>query len=1040
MRTWISAVCMLFAAVVCCGEEDTLGPADFALGDGTPRTSVEEYYANENRSILKIYEYDKDKDEGTWKDARVTKDSAGKSVLEIRDGNGRWEVRKDVSLANDAYVISHGLNDTYGSGWITKSANAIVDKNPNAIILSVNWDHYSGTESNIKDSNFGASSWINSVSSVLAGSLGEFNIKSCVGHSYGAHLLADTMVKMYGDGTGRSDVSFVALDPAEETLTYTGEKKDGSPTSMWSDNKKSKDWGLPKNVISEVYKSSGFLGSEEKLGDYNYFLAAEETITPRGVLGDLDAGNKKMDYSDLSAKDKKGLSNHSLAPAWFAEMLANGHFDGDKLGGWFNSETTGDLATRKGRERGNKEWDGVVNATSSVKRTDENGNTVTPTLEYNATTDNNKKNPVKTWQELCDAEARDRLEKGLKWEDSVLKPYKKFGYEVKENVQNIFSRTKTTQDVFADMSGSGGSQYGKATQTSDGEAPANILNATFADGSAEPKDAQTLANEAFDKEINKIVKDVADGDQSLAQKIKDYVNGKLEEAIKKGGDWIENGGIRKTILEQVDKMIEGKVSSEDAQRIHNLVDTLCNVNEDGGESFCNTLGTDGKDLAVSLAVEALKKQLSDALPEDAADMVNAMLDVLKDKGTADDYKKAVLGQIQELITKYVPYENTANTLNGIIQNISDGNAIDVMDSIKDVGKNLGVDLLKDTISKNLDPELANRINALLDGFAKDGIQGVTDEALSQIYGLIDKYAPGADSAQKLKDLIKGTFNGTVTAPDFRNTATSIVADGARNLINNSNLPQGVKDAANTAVDGLMQNGVTGMTTNVRDFISDYVSDYLGDDAAGDAVGKIFDAVVTPGVDPWQEIVTQAPVIGAAIGHKVVAEVEKLAAAQIDKLIAKCPALQKVLNKLGINGAGIINGIKNVFSVLKNAPDLKTALTKLGDMAVNFLKDIAGKLIDWALEWAISWINNNIIPKVIDWASETLGKMADSTNNELLQKGLACLADQVKNCKKCAAIKIKVDGTGAKIVNKVDQWIKSKQSTSTTVLQSNGGSK
>lgn len=608
------------------------------------------------------------------------------------------------------------------------------------------------------------------------------------------------------------------------------------------------------------------------------------------------------------------------------------------------------------------------------------------------------------------------------------------------SVSTTPSLTKTTQDAFVDMSGSGGSQYGKATQTSDGDAPANILNSAFADNPAEPKDAQTLANEAFDKEIDKIVKDVADGDQSLAQKIKDYVNGKLEDAIKKGGDWIENGGIRKTILEQVDKMIEGKVSSEDAQRIHNLVDTLCNVNEDGGESFCNTLGTDGKDLAVSLAVEALKKELSDALPEDAADMVNAMLDVLKDKGTADDYKKAVLGQIQELITKYVPYENTANTLNGIIQNISDGNAIDVMDSIKDVGKNLGVDLLKDTISKNLDPELANRINALLDGFAKDGIQGATDEALSQIYGLIDKYAPGADSAQKLKDLIKGTFNGTVIAPDFKNAATSIVADGARNLINNSNLPQGVKDAANTAVDGLMQNGVTGMTTNVRDFISDYVSDYLGDDAAGDAVGKIFDAVVTPGVDPWQEIVTQAPVIGAAIGHKVVAEVEKLAAAQIDKLIAKCPALQKVLNKLGINGAGIINGIKNVFSVLKNAPDLKTALTKLGDMAVNFLKDIAGKLIDWALEWAISWINNNIIPKVIDWASETLGRMADSTNNELLQKGLAWLADQVKNCKKCAAIKIKVDGTGAKIVNKVDQWIKSKQSTSTTVLQSNGGSK
>lgn len=566
-----------------------------------------------------------------------------------------------------------------------------------------------------------------------------------------------------------------------------------------------------------------------------------------------------------------------------------------------------------------------------------------------------------------------------------------------------------------------------------GDAPANILNTTFADDPAEPKDAQTLANEAFDKEVEKILKDIVDGDESLAQKIKDFVKGKIDEMVKKGEEWIEGGGIRRTILDQLDKMLDGKVSPEDAQRIHNLVDALCNVSKDGGESFCNTLGTDGKDLAVSLAVEALKKQLSDALPEDAADMVNALLDVLKENGTADDYKKAVLGQLQDLISKYVPYENTANTLNGIIQKISDGNAIDVMDSIKDVGKNLGVDLLKDTISKNLDPELANRINALLDGFAKDGIQGVTDETLAQIYALIDKYAPEADSAQKLKDIIKSVIDGTATAPDFGKVTTSIVTDGVKKLINDSDLPQGVKDVANAAIDGLSENGITGMTENVGDFIQDYVTDQLGEEA-GDAVREIYDAIVTPGEDAWETVVKNAPTIGQAIGQKVLKWVEGKIAKQIDKLIAKYPALKNILDKLGINGNGIVQGVKNVLGVLWNAPSLKDALSQLSKMAVTFLKDIAKKLIDMAVEYAINWITSQLVPKVVNWATQTLQKWASSVSNPLLKKGLEWLAGQVSKCKKCASIKVSAKGTGEKVFNWIDS-IRNSSKSGETVLES-----
>lgn len=1019
MRRWIYSACILFTAIACLGKEDALGPVDFALNE-KEKTSVKQYYDvnSGGQSILKIYE------------------------------NGSWRDVKPDDLGKNAYVISHGLNDTYGSGWITQSAAAIAKENPNAVIISVNWDHYSGTESNIKDSNFGASSWINSVSPILAKELNEFtNIKSFVGHSYGAHLLADTMVQMYGDGKGKSSVSFVALDPAEETLTYTGTQKDGSPTTMWSDNKKSKDWRLPDNVTSEVYKSSGFLGSEERLGDYNYFLAAEGSITPRGVLGDLDSGNKKMDYSSLGEKEKeKGVTNHSLAPAWFAEMMTTGHFDGDFIGGWFNSDVEGDLATRKDRNREDKEWDGVVNATSSVK----NDN---PTLEYNATTDKDKAGPVKTWQDLCNAEAQELLHHDLNgnskddksnWNETVLNPSKYDGYKrfhgndnpqtttdakVDQNNENVSNTRLTTQNDGGNVTTQNDSGNGI-----DGDAPANILNATFADDPAEPKDAQTLANAAFDKEIEKIVKDVADGDESLAQKIKDFVKDKIDEAIKKGEEWVEDGGIRRTILEQVDKMVDGKVSPEDAQRIHNLVDTLCNVNKDGGESFCNTLGTDGKDLAVSLAVEALKKQLSDALPADVADRVNALLDVLKENGTAEDYKKVVIGQLQDLIAEYVPYENTANTLNGILQNIADGNAIDVMDSIKDVGKNLGIDLLKDAITKNLDPELAAKINALLDGFAANGIQGLTDEALAQINALIDKYAPGSDSAQKIKDIIKGTLDGTVKASDFRDAVTSIVTDGARKLIEESGLPDPVKEAAIEALDGLTEGGIDGLTQNIKDYIQGIVTDNLGEEA-GDAIGQIFDGVVKGDEDAWDKMGENLEIVGKAIGQKVLKWAEDKVAKQIDKLIAKNPFLKELCGRLGINGKGVIQGIKNVLNVLINAKDLKEAFTKLSQMAVNFLKDVISNLIDIGLEKLVNWAISHLVPKVVDWAQKTLQGWADSANNPLVKKGLEWLANQVGNCKKCASARIKVSGVGDKLMKWMDKKMNgNKNGPTKTVLE------
>lgn len=349
--------------------------------------------------------YSKDDKTVKWVTETV-KDENGKEVVKVV---GAWVdyVPSEADKSKSTYVISHGLNDNYYADWISKSANLIQGQYKNGLILSINWDKYSG-RSDIKDSsgkvleskdkNFFASTWINAVSTVLAEQLADYNIKSFVGHSYGTHLLASTSVLMSKNGTlNKDEISFIALDPAEETATWTGDK-DGKFTWIWEDDKKSKNWGLPSNVVSEVYKSSAIWGSEETLGDYNYLLAETGAITPRGVFGDL--------------KQKGIAGNHTqVSTGWLVEMLKNNQKNeknnqkNELLGGWFNQE----IDAQRGKNHA--KWDGVVNATVSVKQ-------VPPSLEY--IVDANK--VITDWQDVFVAEAQSKLGSKSEWENTVLKP------------------------------------------------------------------------------------------------------------------------------------------------------------------------------------------------------------------------------------------------------------------------------------------------------------------------------------------------------------------------------------------------------------------------------------------------------------------------------------------------------------------------------------------------------------------------------------------------------------------------------------------
>ena len=558
----------------------------------------------------------------------------------------------------------------------------------------------------------------------------------------------------------------------------------------------------------------------------------------------------------------------------------------------------------------------------------------------------------------------------------------------------------------------------------------NLLNDAFAALPAEVQSGQDLANAAFRKQVETLL-----ADKGLSESIYGLVKGKIDEAVKKGEAWVRDGGVREAVQKELAKALNGKVAETDRQRILNLADKLCTVNADGGKGFVAALGTDGKDLAVSLAVNETKKQLADAWPADVADSVNAMLDTIANGGTSEDVKRQLLAEVQKVIGEKIPYGNAAKTVNGLLQDIVDGKAVDTLDTLKNLGQSVGLDALRDVIAKNLDPEAADRLNALIDAYTKNGTQGLSEAALAEINALIDKYAPGVTSANQLKGFVKGLATGTVTVADLKKTVTAVASDGAKALIDKSDLPPDVKEAAKKAIDQAGEGNWAGLGATVGDYVADYVEDALGP-GAGNAVRDIWSQIVTPGGDPWKAIVEQAPVIGGAIIEKVSAEVEKIVSGQIDKLIAKYPGLKSVLDRLGIDGKGIVAGVKNVLGVLFNAPDLGKALTQLGKMAIGFLKDIAAKLIDWAFEWALSWINNKLIPKAIDWASETLGKWADGTHNALAKKCLLCLQQQAQKLRKGAVIKVNADGIGARTINRLEEMLKKKrqQGASQVILE------
>ena len=162
----------------------------------------------------------------------------------------------------------------------------------------------------------------------------------------------------------------------------------------------------------------------------------------------------------------------------------------------------------------------------------------------------------------------------------------------------------------------------------------------------------------------------------------------------------------------------------------------------------------------------------------------------------------------------------------------------------------------------------------------------------------------------------------------------------------------------------------------------------------------------PTYDPWGDVWDAMPDAVGDVCEKVLSEAEGYVGKQLDKLIAKYPGLQNVLNHIGIDGTGLVRGVVNIVGVLITAPDIGTAIGQLMDMAVNSLKQIATRLIQWGVQWlAEKLLGNLLVPQAVQWIEKTASNWLIGVATPVIDAGLDALRTQIEKCARCAGFKV-----------------------------------
>lgn len=434
-------------------------------------------------------------------------------------------------------------------------------------------------------------------------------------------------------------------------------------------------------------------------------------------------------------------------------------------------------------------------------------------------------------------------------------------------------------------------------------------------------------------------------------------------------------------------------------------------------------------LTKSVAGDALKYAITKKFSPALAAKVNPIIDGVIAGGVQGGIEAAA-DQITNEIAAQLPGYPSAKQVGDVIRKVAKGTltTADIDNAVNAVA----VDSLKYAITRNLEPQIADKINKIIDATVKGGLQGGLDETIDQAVAQIEQYLPGKASATAIGGTLKKAASGSLTAADINEAVTTVGTDYVNSLLEKADMPGNVrklaKEVATGAIDGIVDGafsgGLGGAVTGLRDGVCDGLANYVEDrvsDVLGDQAGKeVRDALVNvaKSSNPWTALKTELK--GLAANKVVLDAAQKYAAGQLDNVITKCPALSKVCQILGIDGNGIVQTARNVFGVLMNS-GISDKMKELKSMAFNGAK----LMIANAANWATQRLMSALVPKTANWAEDLLEDIGPTGTvaGDMLSK-LKKVAEKYQDP---TQVKIISQGMGTKVQTCVDNILRNHQS-------------
>ena len=183
----------------------------------------------------------------------------------------------------------------------------------------------------------------------------------------------------------------------------------------------------------------------------------------------------------------------------------------------------------------------------------------------------------------------------------------------------------------------------------------------------------------------------------------------------------------------------------------------------------------------------------------------------------------------------------------------------------------------------------------------------------------------------------------------------------------------------------MTDGVDGITEAVETMIVDKVTKELGEEA-GTAMRNIIDQLTD--YDPSKESIRES---GATIAH---AAMVKTIEEQYAKICKKYPLLGKLMDQLGLKG-DFLDAAAKIKQVLANAKSVKDLIVNIAKIAVDLLKTIAKKLVDFAKQMFVNIVNQlgKIAQKLIQKCLDMLMKFVKEITQKIIDE-LTAFAKQL----------------------------------------------